>query len=113
MPQDRPASKLQTTAYRTYPLDEQLRELMKAYRDSHGQTTAAFLADAIVEHLPTIVTELQAIGIPSSKGKARPARLPMDSRTLDVLKQGAESTGIPATRLLAACIHRASRGPAE
>jgi hypothetical protein len=110
---DRLASKLQTTVYRTYPLDEQLRERMSAYRESHGQTTAAFLANAILEHLPRLVTELQAVGIPASNGSARPTRLPMDQTTLDVLKQGSQATGIPATRLLAACIQRASRGDAE
>ena len=86
---------------------------MSAYRDSQGLTTAAFLADAILEHLPAIIDELQAVGIPAAGGTTRPARLPMDPKTLEALKQGSQATGIPATKLLAACIQRASRAAAE
>lgn len=87
---------------------------MSAHRELHGQTTAAFLSDAINQHLARIVAELQAVGIstPGSE-KARPARLPLDLRTLDVLKQGSVATGIPTTGLLAACIDRASRVSGE
>jgi hypothetical protein len=86
---------------------------MAQSRTRRNKTTAAFLADAVFDYLPEIVAELQALGIPSIAGSARPARLPMDARMLEGLKQGAQTTGIPATRLLAACILRASRSSAD
>lgn len=82
---------------------------MTTARTSEGKTVAEFVAAAIEEHLPRIVSELAAIGVPAKIGdRARPARLPMDPELISALRCGAATTGIPATRLLAACIQRAS-----
>ncbi len=105
------AKRLTNAVYRTYPLEEALRQQMSKTRKTAQKSTAAFLADAIVEYLPRIVAELAAVGVPAKiADDARPARLPLDSLTIDALKRGANATGVPATRLLAACIDRASRG---
>jgi hypothetical protein len=83
---------------------------MSIARATTGKTVAEFLTAAIDEHLPQIVADLEAIGVPAKiSDSARPARLPMDPRLIAILNSAAKVTGIPTTRLLAACIQRASR----
>jgi hypothetical protein len=104
------SNKLASTIHRTYPLDEELRHRMSQQRAESGMTMAAFLQDAIGQHLPLIIAELEAVGVPSTAGdNARPARLPLNEQLINALKSGTASTGIPATRLLAACLQRATK----
>lgn len=107
----RPNPKTAMTVYRTFRLDEQTREVMKSSRKAKGLTVASFLETAITKQLPEIVEELIQVGVPPSlEDAARPARLPMTDKLLMILKQGSEETGVPTTRLLLACIHRAANG---
>lgn len=106
---ERPPSKLIGTVYRTYFLGEQQRNRMTIARTAESKTIGEFLAAAIVEHLPQIVAELQAVGIPGVSRHTRPARLPLDATMLSNLKEGAQATGVPASRLLSACLDRACR----
>lgn len=110
MPTRIPSKHLPVAIFRTYPLEEGIRRRVAARRAEEGKTMAAFLRGVIQEQLPTIIAELEVVGVPSSVGEsARPARLPLDDQLLAALKSGAKATGIPATRLLAACLQRATQ----
>lgn len=95
--------------HRTYVLDQELKGAMGLRRVHKDQTLARFLMEATESHLPKIAEGLQALDIAPPAVNGRPARLPMDVRALEGLKVAAEATGIPATRLLAACIRRATQ----
>jgi len=79
---------------------------MTSLRTETARTTAVLLETAVDEHLPQIVAEILAIRIPMIDESSRPARLPMRQGMMSRLKLATTQTGIPATRLLAACIDR-------
>jgi hypothetical protein len=47
--------------------------------------------------------------LPVAGGEVRPARLPLTVRLLEALKRAGDETGLPASRLLLACLARAAR----
>ncbi len=83
---------------------------MGAKRKQFGLTVAEFLSQAIGHELPKIATDLEKVGLPAStSGQDRPARLPLSDELLRSLKSASGTTGVPASRLLVACINRATR----
>lgn len=106
--------KIETThTYRVYRIEESLRSAMKAARAKQGLTVATFLSRAVRSELPSLVKQLQALGI-RPKAKGRPARLPMADDLLDLLREASQETAIPASFLLQACLNVAvSRKPAK
>lgn len=100
-------SRTQEAIYRTFPLSEQTRALMHQKRELEELTIAKFLEQAIEAHLPGIIDELkESLSPPLDSDETRPARLPLTQSLLEALKQGSIETGLPQTRLLAACVHR-------
>lgn len=99
-------SKLVETSFRTFPLSNSLRLGLTSLRNETEGTTVQVVETAVDDHLPTIVAGLLAIGIPLIGESSRPTRLPMRRWLIGALKKAAEQTGVPTTRLLAACIAR-------
>ena len=92
------------TVYRTYRLDEPTRKAMKKRRQRDGQTVAAFLDAAVSNHLPEIVDELVAVGVPPELAEqARPSRLPMSDALVDKLKLGSKRTGVSNNSAIDRC----------
>ena len=102
-------SKLVETSFRTFPLSSSLRLGLASLRNETERTTVQVVEIAVDDHLPIIVAELLAIGIPLIGESSRPTRLPMRRWLIGELKEAAERTGVPTTRLLAACIERSCR----
>ena len=106
----RPALRTLQTVYRTYRLPPDVRKDMGAKRKQFGLTVAEFLSQAIGHELPKIASDLEEVGLPASTSKdARPARLPLSDELLKSLKSASGTTGVPASRLLVACLNRATR----
>ena len=96
-----------TTIHRVYRLGEGLRQALSSRRRDLGMTLRAFLAEAVEGELPALVEVLRA-HLPTPEEKTRPARLPLTDALLAMLRQASEDTGVPAAKLLAACITRAA-----
>jgi hypothetical protein len=73
-----------------------------------GQTVREFVAYAIETELPGLVQLLRE-QLPVPGGEVRPARLPLTEQLLEALKRAGDETGLPASRLLLACLARAAR----
>jgi hypothetical protein len=98
----------QETVWRVYQLPEELRRALRQRRQSLGQTLREYLSYAIETELPGLLAVLRE-HLPASPGLARPARLPLTERLLEALRSGGAETGLPAARLLLACLDRAAR----
>jgi hypothetical protein len=96
-----------TTVHRVYRLGEGLRRALSARRKELGMTLRAFLADAVESELPALVEVLRA-ALPTPEGETRPARLPLTDALLGLLRRASGDTGVPAAKLLAACVTRAA-----
>jgi hypothetical protein len=96
-----------TTIHRVYYLGEELREAMADRRRALGLTLRAFLAEAIEGELPALV-EVLCAHLPPPGEKTRPARLPLTEAILGLLRDASTATGVPAAKLLAACLTRAA-----
>lgn len=106
----RPAVRTLQTIYRTYRLLPHIRKDMTDKRKQFGMTVAEFLSQAIVQELPRLARELEQVGLPTVASKQnRPARLPLSDELLKSLKEASNATGVPASRLLVACLTRATR----
>lgn len=99
------------TIFRVIRLSDSFRESLRQAREAKGTTNATFIAETVGTHLPKIVESLRTLGFLSDNGPKRPARLPfLDSAgTLRVLRNASQETGIPATRLLIACLVAATQ----
>lgn len=106
----RPAVRTLHAVYRTYRLPSEVRTDVAAKRKQFGLTVAEFLSQAIANELPRLALELEQIGLPAATSKVdRPARLPLSDELLASLKSASGKTGVPASRLLVACLKRATR----
>ncbi len=92
--------------YRVFKLPESLLTAMREKRDEVETTNVRFLADAVDSHLPGLVEELQRLGFGVHGGDQQMARLPFsdESATLSLLKEAAETVGLPATKLVELCL---------
>jgi hypothetical protein len=91
--------------YRVFKLPASLLTAMREKRDQVETTNARFLAEAIDSHLPNLVKELQRLGFGVHGGDQQVARLPFsESVTLSLLKDAAETVGLPSTKLLELCL---------
>jgi hypothetical protein len=97
----------QEVLWRVYQLPEELRTAVRQRRQALGQTLRQFLAEAIETELPGLLAVLRE-RLPVAAGAARPARLPLTERLLEALRSGGAETGLPAARLLLACLGRAA-----
>jgi hypothetical protein len=95
-------------AYRVYSLPDDLRSALGERRQVLGQTVREFIAGAVEGELDRLVAQLREI-LPVPGGEMRPARLPLTERLLEALKKAGDETGLPASRLLLACLARAAR----
>jgi hypothetical protein len=95
------------TVHRVYRIGEGLRQAMAVRRRDLGLTLRAFLTEAVEGELPGLVEALRAC-LPAPEGKMRPARLPLTQTLLDRLRQASADAGVPAAKLLAACLARAA-----
>jgi hypothetical protein len=95
------------TVHRVYRLGEGLRQATASRRRDLGLTLRAFLAEAVEGELPGLVEDLRAC-LPAPDGKTRPARLPLTQALLGLLRQASADAGVPAAKLLAACLTRAA-----
>jgi hypothetical protein len=96
-----------TTVHRVYRLSEELRRNVTIRRHALGLSMRAFLAEAVAGELPSLVEALRA-HLPAADRDARPARLPMTEALLDALRLASQEVGVPAARLLLACLARAA-----
>jgi hypothetical protein len=96
------------TVWRVYQLPEELRRVVRERRQALGQTLREFLAEAIETELPGLLAVLRE-HLPVAAGVARPARLPLTEPLLEALRSAGAETGLPAARLLLACLGRAGR----
>lgn len=107
---DAPETKAKTTAHRTLQLGEGLRAALRDRRIALGLTVRGFTDEAVRGELPRIVAALADAGL---DGRAhdgnRPARLPLSPTSLDALRAASETSGVPASHLLLACLGRAAR----
>jgi hypothetical protein len=92
--------------YRVFKLPAPLLTAMRLTRDQVKTTNVRFLAEAVDSHLPSLVEELQRLGFGVHRGDQRVARLPFsdESATLSLLRDAAETVGLPATKLLELCL---------
>lgn len=106
----RSAPRTNEVIYRTYRLPATVRTEMADKRKQFGLTVAGFLDRAITHELPQIVADLERLGMPPGTSQQdRPARLPLSDELLAALKRASNKSGIPASRLLVACVSRGSR----
>jgi hypothetical protein len=96
------------TVWRVYQLPEELRSAVRQRRQALGQTQREFLAYAIETELPGLLAVLRE-QLPAAAGQERPARLPLTEPLLEALRSAGAETGLPAARLLLACLGRAAR----
>jgi len=96
--------------FRVLRLAEPLRDAVKKARLDQGLTTRHFVAEAVKSHLPSLVDGLSALGLGTTSGPKRPARLPFadEDGTLDALRKASEAVRIPATQLLCSCLAAAA-----
>jgi hypothetical protein len=105
----RPAIRTRATVYRTYRLTPQLRKGMAEKRKQYGLTVAEFVAEAIKRELHGITHELARACLAFGESKdSRPARLPLTDELIATLKSASRTTGVPASKILIACINRAA-----
>ena len=90
--------------YRVYDLPESLRTKLKAKRTKAAATTSQIVQAALADSLPTIVDALKQTGFSFDGEATRPARIPMTDNCVQELKNASKETGIPAYRLLLACL---------
>ncbi|MBY0526976.1 MAG: hypothetical protein K2R98_26520 [Gemmataceae bacterium] len=95
------------TVFRTYQLDDELRQALKSRRQALGLTVRAFVAQAIEEELDALVEAVKR-ELPMADKKGRPARLPLTEGLLGRLQEAGTATSLPASRLLVACLARAA-----
>ena len=102
------------TIHRVLKVPESLLAAMREQRDQTQTTNAQFLAAAVDEHLPRLVSDLQRLGFTGCEETRRAARLPFsdDEATLGRLREAADAVGLPVTKLLELCLVAAVR-PAE
>ena len=89
--------------FRVYHLPETTRRQLKQVRVKHNVRNQDVLLSAVTKELPKIVATLKKLGIRPLQ-KTRPARLAVDADLLGRLRVGAAQTGVPASRLVAACL---------
>jgi hypothetical protein len=89
--------------YRVFDLPEELRTRLRAKRAKATATTAQVVQTATADCLPKLVAALRELGF-RADGKTRPARIPMTACSLRALRRASKKTGLPACRLLFACI---------
>lgn len=95
--------------FRTFGIPEDLRAAMTASRKARKQTVRDFIRLAVERELQKLVGRLER-EMPNPAGrKRRPARLPMTEELLAELRRASQRTGLPAVRLLLACLGRAAR----
>lgn len=92
--------------YRVFKLPESLLTAMREKRDEVETTNVRFLADAVDSHLPRLIEELRRLGFGVHGGDQQVARLPLsdESATLSLLREAAETVGLPATKLVELCL---------
>ena len=95
------------TVHRVYHIGEELRRAINTRRSALGMTVREFAAEAVQGELPGLMDSLRSL-LPSPETDARPARLPMTELLLDDLREASQEVGIPAARLLLACLARAA-----
>jgi hypothetical protein len=93
---------------RVFKLVDELRQSIDENRVKRQQTIQAFLAESVQRELPGIAETLLALGI-ENQTNSRPARWPLDVRTLQALAYAGEQTGIDQNKLLLACLRSACR----
>jgi hypothetical protein len=93
---------------RVFKLTDDLRQSMDETRGKRGETVQRFVAEAVARELPEIASTLLQMGI-EKQSKVRPARWPLDVRTLQALAYAGEQTGVDQNKLLLACLHSACR----
>ncbi len=93
---------------RVFKLVDALRECIDEARIKRQQTLQSFIAESVERELPEIASTLLEIGI-EKQSNVRPARWPLDVRTLQALAYAGEQTGIDQNKLLLACLHSACR----
>ncbi len=92
--------------YRVFKLPKSLLTAMREKRDEVETTNVRFLADAVDSHLPRLIEELRRLGFGVHGGDQQVARLPLsdESATLSLLREAAETVGLPATTLVELCL---------
>lgn len=100
------ASAAASVVFRTYYLPESLREAVRKRRAALGVTVRDFLVLALDE-LPALVAVIER-ELPNPRGQSRPARLPLSEPLLVSLRAASNRVGVPASRLLQACLWRAA-----
>lgn len=106
MPHKKPRPNSSPVAFRTYRLVECVRQAVRQRRAALGCTLRELLAEAVRE-LPDVVEAVER-ALPNPRGPSRPARLPLSEELLAALRTASNQTGLPANRLLLACLCRAT-----
>jgi hypothetical protein len=88
-------------------MPEDLREAMRQRRLTQGLTVRELVANSL-EELPGLRALLRE-HLPRPSGDLRPIRLPLTEELLEQLRAAGEEVGLPAARLLLACLARAAR----
>jgi len=102
----RPSPITDQIVYRVYLLPEELRSRIQQKRTQYEWTLREYLCEALTHELPKIEQELQVLGLETPR-QTRAARLPLaNERLLKQLQDASEVTGVPASRLLLACLSR-------
>lgn len=96
------------TIYRVYKIGESTRNCLKVGRESAETTNQKYLEMTVAAELPKLVDKLTNLFAMS--GVRRPARLPLSRSLIDTLNQASGTVGIPATKLLVACLHLGAEG---
>ena len=107
MAKKRPTSDAESVSRRVYYLPEELRAAINRQRAAWGMTVGEFTVDAVTSELPRINRVLKE-HLPNPAGKTRPMRVPMPYHLLEILKEASAKSGLPATKLLLACLSLAS-----
>ena len=94
------------TTYRTVRMSKRLRSGFRKLRGSQSTTNQKLIEAAIKAQLPGLVRTLKELGF-SEPGETVPARLPFSTKngTLDKLARASHQVGVPATKLLNACVY--------
>jgi hypothetical protein len=93
--------------YRVHRLSGDLHSRMRIRRVALGQTVREFVAYAVRSELPGLVAEIADL-LPRGDGDTGSARLPFPASVLAELQDGSRATEISGTRLLTACLTRAT-----
>ena len=93
-----------STVLRVYRLSKSLRAQMNQVRTARAETIREFIETAVGNELPKITKGLDELGISPMGGDGKPTRLPLSDAILDQLRAAAETTGLPGTLLIAACL---------